>query len=109
MVENLQESVRLRLGSAGLRSPDRPAWARSGWKVFQDHPDDISRTIRYIRENPLKGGMSPPQRTFVAEYDKPQAADRWDPKDRHGNRHHMPMTTSSFITKNRLSDSSAIQ
>ena len=69
MIENVQESCRLRLGSAGLRAPDHPVWAKSGWKVFLDHPDDIRRTIRYIRENPLKSGMPPQEWRFVAEYD----------------------------------------
>ena len=69
MIENVQEFCRLRLGSSPLRSPDHPVWARSGWKVFLDHPDDIRGTIRYIRENPLKHRMSPQEWAFVAEYD----------------------------------------
>ena len=41
MIETVQESCRLRLSSSGFRAPDHPVWARSGWKVFLDHPDDI--------------------------------------------------------------------
>ena len=69
MIETVQESCRLRLSSSGFRAPDHPVWARSGWKVFLDHPDDIRRTIHYIRENPLKRGMSPQEWAFVSEYD----------------------------------------
>jgi REP element-mobilizing transposase RayT len=69
MIENLQRSCRLRLSSLSLREPDHPVWARSGWKVFLDHPDDIRRTIRYIRQNPLKRKMPEQEWTFVVEYD----------------------------------------
>jgi len=69
MIENLQEFGRLRLSSSALRAPDHPVWARSGPKVFLDHPDDVRRTIRYIRDNPVKRRMSPRHWTFVTEYD----------------------------------------
>jgi len=54
MIANLQEASRLRLRSAGLRTPDHPVWGGPGWKVFLDSPDDIRRTIGYIDDNPLK-------------------------------------------------------
>ena len=69
MIENFQESSRLRLSNSPLRAPDHPVWARSGWRVFLDDPDDIRRTIRYIRENPLKRGRSTQDWAFVVEYD----------------------------------------
>jgi REP element-mobilizing transposase RayT len=69
MIENLQESVRLRLGNSGLRASDHPVWSGAVWKVFLDHPDDIRRTIRYINNNPIKGRMSAQEWGFVAEYD----------------------------------------
>ena len=69
MIENVQEVVRLRLGSSPFRGPEHPVWSRSGWKVFLDHPDDIRRTIRYIRDNPLKRRMPAQQLAFVSEYD----------------------------------------
>ncbi|MDP6634129.1 MAG: hypothetical protein QGG42_04485 [Phycisphaerae bacterium] len=68
MIANVQEAVRLRLGNSGLRAPDHPVWAKSGWKVFLDHPDDIRRTIRYIRQNPLKRRMPPQAWIFITEY-----------------------------------------
>jgi len=69
MIEKFQELCRLRLSNSALRSPDHPVWARSGWNVFLDHPDDIRGTICYIRENPLKCRRSPQQWAFVTEYD----------------------------------------
>jgi hypothetical protein len=54
MLENLQESSRLRFCTLGLRSSDHPIWGGPGWKVFLDTPTDIDRTIRYIDENPPK-------------------------------------------------------
>ncbi|MDP6545482.1 MAG: hypothetical protein QGH60_15970 [Phycisphaerae bacterium] len=69
MIENVQELVRLRLSASGLRAPGHPVWARSGWKVFLDHPDDIRRTIRYVNNNPSQRKMPPQEWTFVAEYD----------------------------------------
>ncbi|MBL7221588.1 MAG: transposase [Phycisphaerae bacterium] len=69
MIENVQESVRLRLRSLGLRSSDHPVWGGPGWKVFLDHPDDIRRTIRYVRDNPIKLRRPAQQWAFVTEYD----------------------------------------
>ena len=69
IIENVQESVRLRLGSLGLRASDHPVWSQSVWKVFLGHPDDIRRTIRYIRNNPPKQRMPAQDWAFVVEYD----------------------------------------
>jgi len=69
MIANLQEASRLRLRELGLRSPDHPVWGGPGWKVFQDHPDDVRRTIRYIHDNPRKLKLPPQRWRFVSEYD----------------------------------------
>ena len=72
MIENVQESVRLRLRSLGLRSSDHPVWGGPGWslqKIFLDHPDDIRRTIRYVRDNPIKLRRPAQEWGFVTEYD----------------------------------------
>jgi len=69
MIENVQELVRLRLSASGSRPPGHPVWARSGWRVFLDHPDDIRRTICYVNDNPLKRRMPPQDWAFVVEYD----------------------------------------
>ena len=41
MISNLQNASRERLRKACLRDEDHPVWGGPGWKVFQDHPDDI--------------------------------------------------------------------
>ncbi|MBT3202145.1 MAG: hypothetical protein HN350_19755 [Phycisphaerales bacterium] len=69
MIVNLQESCRLRLSAVGLRSSGHPVWARSGWKVFLDHPDDVRRTIRYVNNNPRQRKMPEQKWEFVTEYD----------------------------------------
>jgi len=69
MIENFQESCRLRLSASGLRPSGHPVWARSGWRVFLDHPDDISRTIRYVNNNPRQRRMPEQEWGFVSEYD----------------------------------------
>ncbi len=69
MIENLQNSSRLRLSSLDMRNADHPVWAEGGWKVFLDHPDAIRRTIHYIEENPIKWKLPTQQWNFVKEYD----------------------------------------
>jgi REP element-mobilizing transposase RayT len=69
MLENLQESSRLRLRTAGLQSSDHPVWGGPGWKVFLDTPTDIRRIIRYIDENPPKWRLPRQQWPFVKPHD----------------------------------------
>jgi REP element-mobilizing transposase RayT len=69
MLENFQETSRLRLRNAGLRSPDHPVWGGPGWKVFLDTPTDIRRTIRYIEANPPQWRLPRQQWSFVKPYD----------------------------------------
>jgi REP element-mobilizing transposase RayT len=69
MLENLQESSRLRLRNAGVRSSDHPIWGGSGWKVFLDTPAAIRRTIGYIEENPISWKLPQQGWPFVTEYD----------------------------------------
>lgn len=69
MVDRLQSGSRLRLIAANLRTTDHPVWTRGGWKVFQDHPDDIRRTIRYIENNPVKVCLPLQNWPFVIPYD----------------------------------------
>jgi len=69
MIEVLQTNSRLRLSRPGLRTADHPVWARSGWKIFLDHPDEIRRTVRYIEGNPGKWGLPEQRWAFVKPYD----------------------------------------
>ena len=68
MIENLQETSRLRLSSSATRSADHPVWTQRGGKVFLDHPSAIRRTIRYIEDNPVKWKLPRQRWPFVTEY-----------------------------------------
>lgn len=69
MIDALQGASRLRLSSLGLRTADHPVWARGGWRIFLDHPDESRRTIRYIEGNPGKWGLPEQRWAFVKPYD----------------------------------------
>jgi REP element-mobilizing transposase RayT len=49
----------------GERSPK--CFSRGQWKVFLD-PEDVSRAIRYVEENPLKEGKPVQRWRFVVPY-----------------------------------------
>ena len=52
ITENLMTRTRQRLRDVGHVPPNHPAWAGGcGWHVFLEHPDDVQRTIKYIRDN----------------------------------------------------------
>jgi REP element-mobilizing transposase RayT len=70
MTERLKEASRARLIATGHRPPDHPTWtAGNGWSVFQEHPDDIRRTIPYIEDNPLPLKLPRQVWPFVTRYD----------------------------------------
>ncbi len=69
MIQNFQDQSRLRLRAAGRFLSDHPIWGGPGWKVFLDHPEDIRRTIGYVRQNPVKMRGEEQQWGFVSEYD----------------------------------------
>jgi len=69
MIENLQESSRLRLRETKHRSWDHPVWGGEGWKVFLHHPSEVREIIRYIEDNPIKWGLPRQKWPYVAEYD----------------------------------------
>ncbi len=69
MIHNFQDQSRSRLRDAGFYSQDHPVWGGPGWKVFQDHPDDIRRTIEYVRQNPVKMRKTEQGWGFVTTYD----------------------------------------
>ncbi len=69
MLDIFQQNSRLRLRNAGLRPAEHPVWGGPGWKVFQDTPTDICRTIRYIEENPVKWRLPRQEWPFVQTYD----------------------------------------
>ena len=69
MIEHFQESSRLYLSQAGIRSEDPPTWTEGGWKVFLYHSLEIRRIVRYIEENPVRWRMPSQQWPFVIKYD----------------------------------------
>jgi len=69
MIANLQDASRDRLQRTEPRRQGHRVWGGPGWKVFQDHPDDIHRTIRYIRANPAGRRLPAQSWAFVKEYD----------------------------------------
>lgn len=71
MIENFQtESKNRVIASEHTRhTPDHPVWGGPGWKVFLDTQEDISRTIKYIEQNPVKIGRPLQQWDFVIPYD----------------------------------------
>ncbi len=69
MIENLQQTGRLRLRTTDARPPDHPVWGGPGWKVYLDHPREVRREIRYIEENPVKWRLPRQNWAFVKKYD----------------------------------------
>ena len=69
MIANLQIDSRDALRDQDSRPPDHPIWGGPGWKVFQDCPDDVRRTITYIEENPVKMRRGRQDWEFVQAYD----------------------------------------
>jgi REP element-mobilizing transposase RayT len=68
MIENLQAASRAALVAANRREPEHPVWGGPGWKVFLYSHEDIRRCVRYIEENPGKGGLPDQHWAFVAAY-----------------------------------------
>ncbi|MCC6581364.1 MAG: transposase [Phycisphaeraceae bacterium] len=67
MIHELQRSSRDALRATGWG--EHRVWGGGGWNVFQDHPDDVERTIRYIEKNPDGYRLSRQKWGFVTEYD----------------------------------------
>lgn len=72
MVIALKGAAAQRLVAEGLHpfqnhaGPRRPKpFAQGHWQVFLDSPDDVSRAVRYVEENPLKEGKPRQQWSFV--------------------------------------------
>ena len=69
MIANLQAASKAALVARNRRGPEHPVWGGPGWKVFLYTQEDVRRTVRYIRENPLKGGLPEQPWDFVTAYD----------------------------------------
>jgi REP element-mobilizing transposase RayT len=70
MIAVLKKTSRAALRAHRPRPPDHPIWTEGGgWKAFLDHPDEVRRTVSYIRRNPLPIGLPEQRWSFVKEYD----------------------------------------
>jgi REP element-mobilizing transposase RayT len=69
MIAHLQDASREAVLRAGRRKPDHPVWGGPGWKVYLDCRDDMQRTVKYVRENPIKAGRPLQSWPFVEAYD----------------------------------------
>lgn len=67
MIEHLQETSRHVLQLASWS--EHPVWGGPGWKVFLNTRDNISRTIRYVEQNPVKIKKPIQAWAFVKSYD----------------------------------------
>jgi REP element-mobilizing transposase RayT len=79
MIENLQVVRRAALQNESWS--EHPVWGGPGWKVYLDTREEITRTIGYVEQNPVKLRKPVQVWPFVARYDgwlpgvgaKPQA------------------------------------
>lgn len=69
MIELFQSGSRQAVIEAKIRSVTHPVWGGPGWKVFLNSREDFTRTIEYIRQNPIKIGWPEQKWDFVQEYD----------------------------------------
>ncbi len=70
MIANLKFASKQAVQKAGqLPAANHPVWGGPGWKVYLDSVEDIDRTIRYVRQNPIKLGMAPQYFPFETPYD----------------------------------------
>jgi REP element-mobilizing transposase RayT len=69
MIAALQRESHLRLREIGLRDMEHPVWGGKGWKVFLEDAGDISRTVKYIEDNPIKIRQPRQVWGFVTRYD----------------------------------------
>jgi REP element-mobilizing transposase RayT len=67
MIEHLQDASRAVIQAQ--IGKEHPVWGGPGWKVYLDSQDDVTRTIRYIEQNPIKIGQPFQSWNFVAKYD----------------------------------------
>ena len=69
MIGLFQSESAARLRSLPAWGADHPVWGGPGWKVFLDHPDDVTRTIGYIDRNPDPYRLPRQSYPFVQPYD----------------------------------------
>ena len=73
MIARMQDASKVALRMHGCVPSTHPVWGGQGWKVFLDSADDVYRTIKYIRRNPI------PLRKPIQEWDFVKPYDGWLP------------------------------
>jgi len=69
MVGHLKARATQRLKTESLWPEDgRPVWARRGWKVFLDRPEDVRRAVAYVEANAMREGKPRQRWSFVVPY-----------------------------------------
>ncbi|HSU69554.1 MAG TPA: hypothetical protein VLJ39_21905 [Tepidisphaeraceae bacterium] len=69
MIAHFQEASRNAVIDLKIRHFDHPVWGGGGWKVFLDSPEDVTRTVKYVEDNPIKARLTPQDWSFVSRYD----------------------------------------
>jgi REP element-mobilizing transposase RayT len=69
MIAEFQRASAVALVGEGRRPADHPVWGGPGWKVFLNARRDVTRTIEYVRLNPVKIGCPVQTLEFVQPYD----------------------------------------
>lgn len=68
MIEVFQQASAARLCRLADVPSGHPIWSLDPYKKFLDSAEAIERTIRYVRDNPVRSGLSPQQFAFVKSY-----------------------------------------
>lgn len=69
MIQHFQNASRKALIHIQRRPADHPVWGGPGWKGFLDRQTDVTRTIHYIDQNPVRIGRKMQSWDFVKTYD----------------------------------------
>jgi REP element-mobilizing transposase RayT len=73
IIAKLQDASKQALRGDRSVPATHPVWGGPGWKVFLDSAEDVYRTIKYIRRNPI------PLRKPIQEWDFVKPYDGWLP------------------------------
>jgi REP element-mobilizing transposase RayT len=69
MIDKLQARSRSAIIEAKCRGVLHPVWGGPGWKGFLNSRRDMERTVKYIRNNPVKIGKPVQEWAFAKRYD----------------------------------------
>jgi REP element-mobilizing transposase RayT len=70
MIENLQQSTRLRISADQITPDGHPLWTKGGWRGFLDSVERVETVIRYIQRNPARAAIPAQHWDFVRPYDR---------------------------------------